>query len=61
MTAVIKLQDCFSGTTDTIQKEVDQETFYKMVNGVGSIFSKYDPVQGIRYDWKVLSVNQVNN
>ena len=59
MQVEIKLQDCFSSATDTKTKEVDQETFEKMVKGVGTVFHQFN--NGIHWTWKVVSVNQLNN
>jgi hypothetical protein len=56
----IKLEDEFSGAVETLNKEVGSDVFEKMCNSIGSTFTRYNPAQGIRFDWKVVSVEQIN-
>lgn len=51
-------EDQFSGAKVTKIITRSKETFNKMVEGVGSTFSHFDKATQIRYDMKVISVEQ---
>lgn len=52
------LEDQFSGAKTIKIVTVSDDTFNKMVKGIGSTFSQFDKVAAIRYNWKVIEVRQ---
>lgn len=56
--AFIKFEDAFSGCIVCKIITASEDTFQKMLNGIGSSFSHFDKVAAIRSEWVVKEVRQ---
>jgi hypothetical protein len=54
----VKVQDQFSFAFDSKIITVSEETFAKMLKGIGDTFNSFDKKAQIRSTWKVLEVRQ---